>query len=113
MRPKFQVILCLLLCLFVALLDVFPVPRLVKVRSKTEALCITDQPTIRRRVDLDRTVRIVCIHRAAADVNVQRATSEVWTIDCESSSARIRRLSSQLLLILGRTERGNDLEVFV
>ena len=68
--------------------QVFPVPRFIKVRTKTEALGILNKPSIGWTVDLDRAIGIFCIDRIAANVEVQSAARKVWTVvDCKSCAA--------------------------
>src|SRR5690349_17918337 len=86
-------------------------PRLVEVRTEAEALGVAHQPAISRSVDLNRAIRVFRVHRIAANVEIQRATGEVWTVNCESRGAGIRRLAAQLVLIIRRTIGGDDLEV--
>ena len=67
--------------------NVFPVPGFVEVRTKTEALGVAHEPSIGGSVDLNRAVRIARIDRAAANVKIESAAGEVWTVYCESSAA--------------------------
>ncbi len=72
------------------LLHVFPMPGLVKVRTKAKALSVFDEPAIGGSVDLDRAVRIFGIDRTAADVEIQSAASEVRAvINCKTRATCI------------------------
>ena len=48
--------------------DIFPMPRLVKVRIKPELAGVLDQPFIGRRLDLYQAVRVFGRNRFAANV---------------------------------------------
>src|SRR5690349_11430833 len=72
------------------LLNVFPVPGFVEVGTKTEAFGVAHKPAIRRRVDLNRAVRVARVDGAAANVEIERAAGEVWTVDCKSGAACVR-----------------------
>src|SRR6185369_2051873 len=99
------------MCLFAALFYVFPVPGFVEVRTKTEAFGIAHEPAIGGRVDLNRAICIPRVDGTPAHVEIESTTGKVRTVDCESSAARIRRFSSQLILVLARAKSRNDLEV--
>src|SRR6476661_7018438 len=49
------------------LLHIVPVPGFIEVRTKPKPFCVSDQPFIGRRINLDSTIRIVCIDGVAAD----------------------------------------------
>ena len=51
-----------------ALSHVFPVPRFVEVRTKSEALRVLNKPSIGWSVDLDRAVGVFRINGIAADI---------------------------------------------
>ena len=62
------------------LLHVFPVPGFVEVRTKPEALGVLNEPSISWCVYLDRAVGVFRIDGIATDIEVQSATSKVWTV---------------------------------
>src|SRR5437868_11061049 len=100
-------------CLLVLLrrrADVLPVPRLVVIRTEAELVCVLDEPAVGVRLNLNRAVRVLRLHRLAADVEVERAPGEVRAVDGQSRAARVRRLLAQVLLVLARAERRDDLE---
>ena len=64
-------------------------PGFVEVRTKTEAVGVAHEPAVNRSVDLDCTIGIFGINRAAADVKIERAAGEVRTVDCQTRAAGI------------------------
>src|SRR5207248_8314877 len=73
-----------------SLLHIFPVPRLVKVRSEAEARGVAHQPLVGRCLHLDCAICIFRVDRIAADIQVQCVAREVRTIRCEAGASRTR-----------------------
>src|SRR2546423_12798195 len=90
--------------------DVLPMPRLVVIRTEAELVRVLDEPVVDVRLHLYGAVRVLRLHRLAADVEVERAPREVRAVDGESGAARIGRLLAQVILILARAEGGDYLE---
>src|SRR4030095_778396 len=89
---------------------VFPMPGFVKVRIKTEAVGVLDQPLIDLRIDLHGAIPIVSADRFAAHVDVQRATGEMRAVEGQTFASRSGILFAKLSLIGRRTARRNDLQ---
>src|SRR5678816_2574960 len=68
---------------------VLPMPRLVEVRTKAKAFCISDQPLIRRGLNLDSTIGIPGLNRISTHIEIQCATRKVRTVHCQSSATCI------------------------
>ena len=75
------------------LLDVFPVPRLVEIRTETELVSIMHKPLVNRRLDLDRAVWVLRLDRVTSNIEIQSTTREVWAVHCKSSATGIWRLT--------------------
>ena len=78
---------------------VLPMPRLVKVRTKAEALSIAYEPLVNRSLDLKSPIGVLRINRLTTYIQVQRSAGKVRTVHRKARASRVRRLSPQLVLI--------------
>ena len=70
--------------------DVLPMPGLIKIGAKAEALSITNEPTVNRGLDLERTVGVLGLDRIAADIQIKSPTGKMRAVDCQAGPPNVR-----------------------
>src|SRR5436305_1609638 len=95
------------------LLHILPMPRLVKVWTKTETFSVAHEPLIDGRFNLDGAIGISGVNRIAAHIEIQRPPRRVRAINRQPRAAGVGRLPPQFVLVFPRAKSRNDLEVFL